>query len=374
MRFRGLAALLSVASSLVLACAGASLDEAPGGGTVPFTSNGSATASDADGGDTIADATADSGSATGGEAGGTVTESGGCVVSDEVCDLADNDCDGMVDETDPGAGAACETGMPGGCAKGTMACSDGELACVPDAAAAAELCNGIDDDCDGDADEDEASSGADCDTGMLGVCAAGTIRCESGAEACAQSTLAGAEACNDLDDNCNGQVDEGNPGSGGGCNTGMPGVCAGGTESCSDGAFICVQSEFPQAEICGNGLDDDCNGAADDACGCSHDLCAIGGLLVSGCDPCVTSICAADPFCCASSWDAQCVLEVGSICGDLCVGSCAHTPCSTGTVLVSGCDPGGCVATICGADPFCCNDSWDQACVSQVQSVCGVVC
>ncbi|HEX7839240.1 MAG TPA: S53 family peptidase [Kofleriaceae bacterium] len=53
---------------------------------------------------------------------------------------------------------------------------------------------------------------------------------------------------------------------------------------------------------------------------CSHLLCNTGAALVSGCNSCATSICAADSFCCASSWDSICVGEVSSVCGLSCPG------------------------------------------------------
>ena len=56
---------------------------------------------------------------------------------------------------------------------------------------------------------------------------------------------------------------------------------------------------------------------------CSHSVCSTGAKLVSGCvsgthGTCSATICGADSFCCASSWDSQCVGEVGSICGQSC--------------------------------------------------------
>ena len=51
----------------------------------------------------------------------------------------------------------------------------------------------------------------------------------------------------------------------------------------------------------------------------------------------------------------------------------AHDKCVTGTALTGGNCNGAnnqCVANICAVDPFCCNNSWDAACVSQVTSVC----
>lgn len=52
-----------------------------------------------------------------------------------------------------GAGKRCETGMQGMCAKGTLQCRGGLLACLPDQPASAEKCNALDDNCDGAVDE-----------------------------------------------------------------------------------------------------------------------------------------------------------------------------------------------------------------------------
>jgi hypothetical protein len=48
-----------------------------------------------------------------------------------------------------------------------------------------------------------------------------------------------AEVCNGLDDDCDGVVDDGNPGGGGYCHTGLPGLCDAGTETCMNGALSC---------------------------------------------------------------------------------------------------------------------------------------
>ena len=51
---------------------------------------------------------------------------------------------------------------------------------------------------------------------------------------------------------------------------------------------------------------------------CAHAICATGSVLTSSCDPCAAEVCAQDSFCCATKWDATCVSEVGSICGQTC--------------------------------------------------------
>ena len=54
-----------------------------------------------------------------------------------------------------------------------------------------------------------------CDTGLKGVCAAGVSKCVEGTLTCEAMQQASAEVCDNLDNNCNGQVDEGVCGDGG---------------------------------------------------------------------------------------------------------------------------------------------------------------
>jgi hypothetical protein len=108
---------------------------------------------------------------------------------------------------------------------------------------------------------------------------------------------------------------------------------------------------------------------------CAHSKCTTGTKLTSGCDACVTKICAKDPFCCNTEWDAACVNQVSSVCGESCQAQpapCAHGVCSTGVKLASGCNS--CVTTVCSKDAYCCTNSWDSKCVSEAKSWCGVTC
>jgi len=105
--------------------------------------------------------------------------------------------------------------------------------------------------------------------------------------------------------------------------------------------------------------------------GCAHDECNVGDPLAADCDACATSVCAADPFCCTSAWDSRCVQEAANGCGLTCQ-VCSHSLCSQGTALETGCDP--CVTSVCAADPYCCNNTWDQRCIDDAQTTCGLQC
>ncbi len=208
----------------------------------------------------------------------------------EACNLLDDDCDGRVDEGGPGEGDDCDTGEQGICAAGTTACQQGELACDPiERRALRDTCNGLDDDCDGATDE-EGASGERCDTGAEGVCGPGREQCVGGAPTCVADVEAGPEVCNGIDDDCDGTPDEGDPGGGGGCPTDLLGVCGVGVERCSGGAITCVATVEPSAERC-NGLDDDCDGSTDEAFPDLGDACTVG---TGACERASTRVCGPD--------------------------------------------------------------------------------
>jgi Putative metal-binding motif len=79
-----------------------------------------------------------------------------------------------------------------------------------------------------------------------------------------------AEVCNGLDDDCDGVADNGHPteGAGAACTvvqTGLFGACTHGLTSCADGPMVCAQTVLPVQEVACNGVDDDCDGHVDEA-------------------------------------------------------------------------------------------------------------
>ena len=156
--------------------------------------------------------------------------------ADEYCDGHDDDCDGVVDEDtavdasdwyadadadgygDAGSSSVACTAPSGSVADGTD-CDDSDASINP---GAAETCNGVDDDCDGDVDEDSATDAstwyADADADGYGDAGASTVACSvptgytSDATDCDDADAAanpGAdEYCDGHDDDCDGVVDE----------------------------------------------------------------------------------------------------------------------------------------------------------------------
>ncbi|HKI46861.1 MAG TPA: MopE-related protein [Balneolales bacterium] len=176
----------------------------------------------------------------------------------EVCDGVDNDCN---DDIDDGIADIVTGSDIGECQTGIQSCIDGAFVVTQTQInASPETCDGLDNNCDGTAD----NGIADIVTGSdVGECQTGIQSCIGGAFAVIQTEIsASAETCDNLDNNCDGSVDE-DLSQATSCGVGECGST--GVETCSAGSWVgdtCVAGT-PVAETCDN-LDNNCDGSIDE--------------------------------------------------------------------------------------------------------------
>ena len=142
--------------------------------------------------------------------------------SEEICDGLDNNCDAAIDNDFPEQHQLCgfvegaDYGV-GICTPGVMKCDDGNLYCDGHVGPAEETCDGLDNNCDGSVDEGVANTTAIvCYEGpegtmAIGECRAGVRYCQDGGfdGPCDGQVLPVEEMCDNLDNDCDGEVDEG---------------------------------------------------------------------------------------------------------------------------------------------------------------------
>lgn len=131
-----------------------------------------------------------------------------------------------------------------------------------------EECNGLDDDCEGRVDQWIRDNPRLCKNG----CGTGIEQCIGGRWTTCSAPQPKPETCNGRDDDCDGRSDEPEDLVSMPCWTGAPpadpqfGICHGGSARCSAGQVVCFGQQLPRPEVC-NGLDDDCDGQADEGAG-----------------------------------------------------------------------------------------------------------
>jgi len=172
-----------------------------------------------------------------------------------------------------GAETTCKATSEAGVCEGTAICVDGVLDCdapMPEF----EICNDKDDDCNGATDEELGVQ-----TCGKGVCAHEMPACEYGkVPYCNPTEGASAELCDGLDNNCNGEIDDLWPNLGQPCDGPDPDLCEAGVWECSTENVldvVCVGDGEAGEEVC-DGADNDCDGQVDEGMGtttCGTGLC-----------------------------------------------------------------------------------------------------
>ncbi len=285
-------------------------------------------------------------------------------------------------------GYTCEQIVPGGGLPGEATpTGEGVWVCVPEPCTLDEKCDGKDNDCDGETDEETCDDGNPCTIGgcdpakytpLAEGCtwtAADGAACEDG-DPCstADSCLAGAcvsGAGPDCDDGSPCTIDACEP-SGGACSHEM-------TEGACEDGNACTEGDHCEEGACTPGLPTDCDDGyicTDDACdpvaGCvyaSNIVACDDGNVCTVDDACLDGDCKAgalndcdDDNVCTLNWcdpalgavelsDGCTLAELDAVCDDA-------SPCTVGDSCIDGaCEPG--IAKDCADENSCTQDACD---------------
>jgi hypothetical protein len=274
---------------------------------------------------------------------------------------------------------------------------DGDERFVPGPDPSDEICDLLDNDCDGDTDESEEAGDAPlvvpCYTGSaetegVGECVAGTRVCRDGSlgEVCEGEVRPVPESCANMgeDNDCNDEDDD-ITGLDEPCATGLFGICALGIAECDGDELVCTPDEEAGAETCLNtDSDDNCDGILDNVTGlglaCAATApeaapaeCKVGELRCTGGEDavCVATLAREPESCANQGFDDDCdgdpddIAELDASCDSGEAGICA-----AGTFACNGDDPE-CVADNVPGTETCLNPGFDNDCDGFEDNVAG---
>jgi len=187
-----------------------------------------------------------------------------CPAQDEVCNGRDDDCDRDIDE-DFTLAAACDGVDIDLCRDGVTVCNaagDG-VECDDDTSGMPDVCDGEDNDCDPSSADGSADDrvGRACDGQDTDLCEEGTYSCGAQGLICSDDSGSTKDVCNDEDDDCDSSSADGSedPLADVPCDGTDSDLCEDGVYQCASGAqMACNDDDASAFDLC-DGTDDDCD-------------------------------------------------------------------------------------------------------------------